>query len=118
MVARAPERHDELDQRQPQRQRKREMSGLDQHDGSLPRLRARLLGLLWAFFLALPVALTPQGIGDLARHVVLVVLGEHRVGPEEAGRFEDAFGDDALPFPEQVGQQAADTGPGRLPARR
>ena len=52
------------------------------------------------------MALLLQGVGDLLRHVGLVVLGEHAVGPERAGRVEGALGDHALPFAEEIGQQA------------
>ena len=51
------------------------------------------------------MALLLQGVGDLLRHVGLVVLGEHAVGLERAGRLERAFGHHALPFAEQIGQQ-------------
>ena len=54
----------------------------------------------------LPVPLLLEAVGDLARHVVLVVLGEHAVGLEGAGLVERAFGHHALPFAEQIGQQA------------
>ena len=54
----------------------------------------------------LPVSLLLETVGDLARHVILVVLGEHAVGLEGAGLIERAFGHHALPFAEQIGQQA------------
>ncbi len=58
------------------------------------------------FRVALPHAFLLQGGGDLGRHVVLVVLGKDRIGGEYAGGIETAFGDDALAFPEEVGQHA------------
>src|SRR6476659_927630 len=83
------------------------MSSLHQHDGSLLRLRARLLGLFRGFSLALPVALTPQGIGYLARHIILIVLCQYAVGPENARCVQDTFGDDTLAFAKEIRQQAA-----------
>src|SRR5919107_707871 len=56
--------------------------------------------------LALPVTLLLQRVGDLAWHVGLVVLGQHRVGLEHARPIKHAFGDHALSFPEQVRQEA------------
>ena len=53
-----------------------------------------------------PVALLLQRVGDFLRHVVLVVLGQHGVGLEPAAGLERAFGDHALPFAEQVRQDA------------
>src|ERR1700722_422008 len=55
----------------------------------------------------LPVTLFLQGLDDLARHVILVVLGEHGVGRKGAPRLDMALGDHALPFAEQVGHDAA-----------
>ena len=43
---------------------------------------------------------------DFARHVALIVLGQDRFGAKLARRFQHAFGDDALPFAEQVGRQS------------
>src|ERR1700690_251107 len=54
----------------------------------------------------LPVPLLLQGLDNLARHVILVVLGEHGVGLEQAARLDIALGDDALPLAEQVGHNA------------
>src|ERR671913_180583 len=51
--------------------------------------------------LALPVTLLLEGVGDLAWHVGLVVLGKHRVGLEHAGPVEHAFGEHALPGSEE-----------------
>src|SRR6516162_6871373 len=56
--------------------------------------------------LVLPMPLLLQGICDFLGHVGLVVLGEHVVGPKHAGIVEGTFGDDALPFTEQVRQDA------------
>ncbi len=47
-----------------------------------------------------------QGIGDILGHVVLVVFGEHGVSLENAGSVERTFGNHALPFAEQVGQNS------------
>src|SRR6056297_819775 len=46
-----------------------------------------------------------QRLGDLLGHVLLVVLGEHLLGLENAAD-QPALGDDALPFAEQVRQDA------------
>ncbi len=69
--------------------------------GAAEALRHALLAVI-----VLPVALLLQGIGDVLRHVGLVVLGEHGVGAEHARRIERAFGDDALPLAEQIRQDA------------
>ena len=45
-----------------------------------------------------------QGLDDLARHVIFVVLSEHGFGLEGPTRLDVALGDDALPFAEQVGR--------------
>src|SRR5581483_9066387 len=47
-----------------------------------------------------------QCVGDLGRHVFLVVLGEHAGGGEDSVVAEPAFGDYPLPLAEQVGQDA------------
>jgi hypothetical protein len=47
-----------------------------------------------------------QRVGDLFRHVGLVVLGEDRIGVELAGAVQCAFGDHALALPEQIRQHA------------
>src|SRR5271166_2340555 len=47
-----------------------------------------------------------QRLDDLTRHVVLVVLGEHRRGGKNAVGAQLSLGDDTLPFAEQIGQQA------------
>src|SRR3954467_11703191 len=73
------------------------------------RLRRSLCGPLLclgqarlAVVIVLPVALLLQRIGDVLRHIGLVVLGEHRIGLEYAAGVERAFGHHALPFAEQV----------------
>src|SRR3982074_82154 len=58
------------------------------------------------FVLVLPVALLLPAVGDLLRHIGLVVLGEHAVGAEGAHWIEGAFGNDPLSFAEQIRQQA------------
>ena len=95
--ARAPRRHDHLEDGDEERQDQREMPQLDDH---LRRLRGmrRALAELHAFRL--------ERLGDLRRHVVLIVLGEHAVGDEGALGRELALGDDALSFLEQVRQHA------------
>src|ERR1700688_1000691 len=40
-----------------------------------------------------PVPLLLQRVGHFSRHIVLVVLGEHRIGLEYAGGIERALGD-------------------------
>ena len=94
--ARAQNRHGGLDQAQRQRQHQRIMSGFRDHFAA--PLSARRLLLV----IVLPVALLLQRVGDVLGHIGLVVLGEHGVGLEHAGRVERAFGDHALPFAEQV----------------
>src|SRR5262245_33346502 len=54
----------------------------------------------------LPVTLLLQSVGDVLRHIGLVVFGEHAVGPKRTSRIEGAFGDHALPFAEKIRQQA------------
>src|ERR1700730_4967297 len=54
----------------------------------------------------LPVSLLLQGFDHLARHVILVMLGEHGVGHKGAPRLDASLGDDALPFAKQVGHDA------------
>src|SRR6516225_5215658 len=79
-----------------------------------PRVRARNASLRsalcggaeLAFVVLLPVTLLLQSIGDVLRHIGLVVLGEHAVGPKCTSRIEGAFGDHALPFAEEIRQQA------------
>src|SRR5688572_11697717 len=56
---------------------------------------------------ALPMALLLQRVGDFARHVALVVAGQHGVGLEHARRIEHALGHHALTLAEQIGQNAA-----------
>ena len=47
-----------------------------------------------------------QGVGDFLRHVGLVMFGQDRVGVEHTAAVERTFGYSALPFAEQVGQDA------------
>src|SRR5438128_1831908 len=49
---------------------------------------------------ALPAALSFERVGNLFGHIGLVVLGQHRVGPEQTAGVERALRDHALPFPE------------------
>src|SRR5215207_3031261 len=65
-------------------------------------------------FRFLPPALPFQGLGDLLGHVVLVVLGEEGVGPEDAARIDHAFRDDTLPLPKEVWDDAGIGDPHRL----
>src|SRR5436309_12342554 len=51
---------------------------------------------------ALPVSLLLERVGHLFRHVRFIVLGEHIVGLERAAGLERAFGDNPLPFAEEV----------------
>src|SRR5690606_35431458 len=55
---------------------------------------------------AAPFALFLQGLLDLTRHVLLVVLGQHLLGLENAVGAEGAGGHDTLPLAEQVRQVA------------
>ena len=52
------------------------------------------------------MALLLQRVGDFLRHVGLVMLGKHGVSLEHTGGIERALGDDALPFAEQIRQDA------------
>src|SRR5260370_9449775 len=54
----------------------------------------------------LPVSLLLQGFDHLARHVILVMLGEHGVRHKGASRLDASLGDHALPFAKQVGHDA------------
>jgi predicted hotdog family 3-hydroxylacyl-ACP dehydratase len=47
-----------------------------------------------------------QGVGDLRRHVGLVMLGQHLLGIEHAVVADAALGHHALTLAEQVGQDA------------
>src|SRR4051812_30545388 len=51
----------------------------------------------------LPVSLFLQGFDHLAWHVILIMLGEHGLGPERAARLDMPLGYHALPLAEQVG---------------
>src|ERR1700704_1144318 len=68
-----------------------------------PSLRSRS-DLLSVFFF--PVARPLQGVGYLLGHVALVMLGEHAVGLERAGRLDHPFGDHTLALAEQIRQKA------------
>ena len=105
-AARAEQRHGGLDQRQCQRQHQRVMPGFRDHFEAPCSRRGRGRGAGLGAVIVLPVALLLQGVGDLLRHVGLVMLGQHGVGLEHAGGIERAFGDDALPFAEQVRQNS------------
>src|ERR1041385_4113062 len=54
----------------------------------------------------LPVSLLFQGFDHLARHVILIMPGEHGFGLERAAGLDVSLGDDALPLAEQVGHDA------------
>src|SRR4051794_6142063 len=56
--------------------------------------------------IVLPVALLLQRVGDVLGHVGFIMLGEHGVGLEHAGAIERAFGDHALAFAEQIGENS------------
>src|SRR6185437_12923762 len=74
---------------------------------SLQRSRlARGLDISSLAVVVLPVALLLQGISDFLRHVGLVVLGEHGIRLEYAGTVERTLGNHALPFTEQIRQNA------------
>src|SRR5664279_2630379 len=78
-------------------------------------MRAALLGFLPCFpplsslacrvpaFAPNPLLL--QGIGDLARHVAFVMLGENTVGMKDFVHAKRALRDDTLTFPEEIGQK-------------
>src|SRR5262249_47686511 len=55
---------------------------------------------------ALPVALLLEAVGDLLRHVLLVVFGEHAVSLEDAGHLQRALRHHALALAEKVGKKA------------
>src|SRR5258707_12494817 len=69
---------------------------------SLHRPLRGTAGLL--LVIVLPMALLLERVGDLFRHVGLVVLGEHGVGLEQAVAIERAFRHPALPFAKKVGE--------------
>src|SRR5512147_170518 len=54
----------------------------------------------------LPVAGFFQRINDFARHIALIMFGKDSVGCEYPAWIELAFGNDSLPFSEQVGDNA------------
>ncbi len=93
VLARPDHRHAGLDKRQSERQHERIVAEFGDHRHApsiIPRASARGASLrpaLWRgaefpFVIFLPVALLFQGVGDLLRHIGLVVLGEHAVGPK------------------------------------
>src|SRR5271155_2962188 len=65
---------------------------------------AALAGLLAVVVFPMPRLL--QRVGDLFGHIDLVVFGKNSVSSENTGTVERAFGDDALPFAEQIRQHA------------
>ena len=101
VAARADDRHRALDQRQAERQHQRVMAEFGDHLPASCRRHRRPRAVI-----VLPMPRLFQRVGDLLRHVGLIVFGEDRVGGEQSGTVQRAFGDDALPFPEQVGQHA------------
>ena len=107
---RAKNRHRRLDQRQRQRQHEGIMSGFRDHCvAPMAEPRRGLSGFGGVRLLAVivfPVSLLLQGVRDILRHVGLVMLGEHGIGPEHAGGIQRALGDHALPFAKQVRQNA------------
>src|SRR6201987_3029444 len=74
----------------------------------LPGLRAsfRSRSACGLGVIVFPVPLLLQLVGDFLGHVGLVMLGEHSVGAEHAGTVERTFGDHALPFAEQIGEDS------------
>ncbi len=74
------------------------MPNLCDHFAAAPRLLAVIV---------LPVALLLQRVGHFLRHVILVVLGEHRVGAERCRIDHHALRHHALPFTKQIGKDAA-----------
>ena len=87
---RAREGNRELQQRQSERENERVMSGLDDH----------------LLFSPCHTPCSLQLVRDVLGHVALVMLGEHAVGLEFAVRLQLPVDDDALPFAEEVRQQA------------
>src|SRR5215510_4953899 len=116
ILARPDHRHTRLDKREGKRQHERIVAGFGDHRHApliTPRANARNASLrpaLWRgaefpFVVVLPVTLLLQSVGDVLRHIGLVVLSEHAVGPKGTSRIEGAFGDHALPFAEKIRQQ-------------
>src|ERR1700689_360038 len=68
--------------------------------------RRLCLGIRLLAVFVVPEALLLQRVRKVPRHVVLVVLGQHGVGPEHAGGVERALGDDALTFAKQIGENS------------
>ena len=54
---------------------------------------------------SLPMPGLFQCLGNLGRHVILVMFGQHLPGNENPFGVERAFGHNTLPFAEQIGQQ-------------
>src|SRR5689334_18116354 len=72
---------------------------------SFLRLSLRL-GFAGGAAAALPDALLFQRLGYFGGHVVLIVLGQHRVGHKAPRGVERTLGDDTLPLAEQIRQDA------------
>ena len=86
----ADKRHHALEGRHRKRQHQGEMSDLGNHWRSFPGF--------------LPDTLFLQAVGKFFRHVVLIMLGQNRVGDERAVGLDDAFRHHALAFAEKIGQ--------------
>src|SRR5450631_1876505 len=88
------------------------MAGFDDHARLLPKTLVLVLTGAPSFARARRVrALAPnplllQSIGDLARHVALVMFGEDAIGMKNFVLTERAFRDDALPFTKEIGQHS------------
>ena len=93
---RAQKRQGTLDQRQAERQ----------HQGVVADLGDHCSHLLFRGLAVAPDARLLQRVGDLGRHIVLVVLGEDLAGREHAVLAEHALCDDPLPLTEQIRQNA------------
>ena len=52
----------------------------------------------------LPMSALLQRLDHFARHVSLVMLGKDGRGIKDSARFQLSFGDDTLPFAEQIGE--------------
>ncbi len=84
------------------------------HEGSMLLwvLILSVFGALVAVFganlpVVLPMTLPLQRIGDVLRHIGLVMFGEHAIGAEGPAWIESTFGNHALPFAEKIRQKAA-----------
>ncbi len=94
-LRRAPERQARLRQRDDEREDEREMTQLDDHGPT--------------FAVAAPSCQCPdffKASTTSARHVFLVVLGQHLGRAEAAVAVERAFDHDTLPLAEEIGQSA------------